>query len=174
MDGYAVLASETPVGEYQVLTAIDLARRASVTGEGKVRKGEVFRINTGQGLPLGTDSVVMVEDTLLVSSMESDQLGGGEEVAIKVLAQVDQGENVRGKGSDVKEGAVVLRKGTAISSLGGEIGTLAFVGRKEVSKDECSREKARNLTALKHSGSLYRSWFIVNQKLRFFLLETSW
>lgn len=119
VDGYAVHASSTPPGDYRVVTLRTLAQRS-------LQPGEIFRINTGQGLPAGADSVVMVEDTELIK--ESD----GEEHTVKVLAQVDVGENVRPKASDVKANAVVLRKGTHVTALGGEIGTLAFLGHKKV------------------------------------------
>ncbi|KAJ9476168.1 Molybdopterin molybdenumtransferase [Pseudozyma hubeiensis] len=118
VDGYAVHAASTPPGEYTVVTLKTLQSRS-------LQPGEIFRINTGQGLPSGTDSVVMVEDTELISSDGAS----GEEVSVKVLAQVDQGENVRAKGSDVRASQLVLPRGTTISALGGEIGTLAFLGR---------------------------------------------
>ncbi|SPO31444.1 related to Gephyrin [Ustilago trichophora] len=121
VDGYAVHATTTPPGEYTVVTLSTLQARPGL------QPGEIFRINTGQGLPAGTDSVVMVEDTELLTSSSS-----GEEVTVKILAQVDVGENVRPRGSDVKADQVVLRKGTTITALGGEIGTLAFLGRSEV------------------------------------------
>lgn len=119
VDGYAVNATRTPAGDYNVVTLTTLQTRG-------LREGWIFRINTGQGLPAGTDAVVMVEDTELLEEYE------GEEVKVKVLAQVDVGENVRDKGSDVVAGQVVLPAGTVISALGGEIGTLAFLGRSEV------------------------------------------
>ncbi|KAE8244778.1 hypothetical protein A4X13_0g6275 [Tilletia indica] len=136
VDGYAVSANETAIGEYKVITASTLARRAreGAAGASMPRHGEVYRINTGQGLPLGTDAVVMVEDTILVEAAlaSSATSPAGEERRIRILAQIDVGENVRPKGSDVSRGTVVLQKGTTLGALGGEIGTLAFVGRKEV------------------------------------------
>lgn len=69
----------------------------------------------------------MVEDTELLTTDDD-----GEEVEIRLLAKVDKGENVRAAGSDVKTGDLVLQKGERILSPGGEIGTLAFVGCKEV------------------------------------------
>ncbi len=86
----------------------------------------IYRINTGGPLPEGTDAVIMVEDTRIAT--ESD----GEEATVMLLADVDTGENVRAPGSDVKAGDLVMRKGDRIISAGGEVGTLAFVGRKEV------------------------------------------
>jgi gephyrin len=78
--------------------------------------------------------VIMVEDTRLVSThKEVDGQEDGEEKEVETLVQIPADENVREIGSDVKIGDLVLQKGGVITSLGGEIGTLAFVGRKEVS-----------------------------------------
>ncbi|KAF8546428.1 hypothetical protein OG21DRAFT_1479679 [Imleria badia] len=79
-------------------------------------------------LPAGTDTVI---DTELVSTVK-DAKGDLEERQVKALVQVPTGENVRLPGSDVRIGDLVLQKDDMITSLGGEIGTLAFVGRKEV------------------------------------------
>lgn len=91
--------------------------------------GSIYRINTGGPLPSGADAVIMVEDTRLVSVYDDQD---GEEMEIETLAQIPAGENVRVSGSDVKENDLVLERGERISSAGGELGTLAFVGRKEV------------------------------------------
>ena len=74
----------------------------------------------------------MVEDTELVSTVKDANGEDLEESQVKTLAQVSKGENVRLPGSDVRTGDLVLQKNDVITSLGGEIGTLAFVGRKEV------------------------------------------
>lgn len=96
--------------------------------------GFIYRINTGGPLPSGTDAVIMVEDTKLVSTFETtDGDLAGEEKEVETLAQVPPGENARAPGSDVRKGDLVLQKGERILSNGGEIGTLAFVGRKKVS-----------------------------------------
>lgn len=93
-----------------------------------IPKSSIYRINTGSPLPLGTNAVVMVEDTELVKTTE----GGDEEVEVKLLVGASEGENVRKTGSDVLKGELVLKSGTLISSSGGEVGTLAFVGQREV------------------------------------------
>lgn len=122
VDGYALNSATTPPGHYRVATlkSLDTLSRC-------LQQDEIFRINTGQGLPQGTDAVVMVEDTELIHAVD------GKELTVQVLAKVEPGENVRQRGSDVKVGQVVLGKGTTISALGGEIGTLAFLGRSSVS-----------------------------------------
>ena len=98
------------------------------TNYSPVPPGSIYRINTGAPLPLGTDSVIMVEDTLVATRQAE-----GEEETVQILAQVDAGENTRNIGSDVKRGEKVLEAGDVVSAVGGELGTLAFVGKRSVS-----------------------------------------
>ncbi|KAL5508173.1 hypothetical protein ACEPAH_5792 [Sanghuangporus vaninii] len=121
MDGYAVRSSDVP-GVYKVLTP------QTHTLSTPLPEGFIYRINTGAPLPAGTDSIVIVEDTQLVSLAPEN-----EEKEVRTLVQTKPGENVRAPGSDVKKGALVLTEGHAISGTGGEIGTLVFVGRNQVS-----------------------------------------
>lgn len=120
VDGYAVRSSD-PIGVYKVLTP-----HTHALGE-SVPPGSIYRINTGAPLPAGTDAVLMVEDTRLHSTDANE-----EESEIEALAQVDPGENTRKPGSDVRKGDLAVEKGTIIHGSGGEIGTLAFVGRQTV------------------------------------------
>lgn len=108
-----------------------------LSGGKPVPDGFIYRINTGSPLPRGTDAVVMVEDTELVltapASGNAVNPGAEEEVEVKLLVSAEPGENVRHPGSDVKKHDMVLEQGTLLTSLGGEIGTLAFVGVTEAS-----------------------------------------
>lgn len=113
-------------GVFKVLTSATLASSTSVPSD------SVYRINTGAPLPPGTNAVIMVEDTRIDSQFTSDEGEEGEEKAVELLAEVDVGENVRKAGSDVRTGDRVLMAGDVLTSLGGELGTLAFVGRKQV------------------------------------------
>ncbi|TCD68488.1 hypothetical protein EIP91_010663 [Steccherinum ochraceum] len=131
VDGYALRASFTP-GIYDVITTHCTELPAS---------NSIYRVNTGGAVPAGADAVIMVEDTRVHSvvshphphSSSSSSTGiQGEEKQVETLAMVDVGENVRQPGSDVRKGDLVLEKGTVLRSAGGEIGTLAFVGRTEV------------------------------------------
>lgn len=108
-----------PPGIYKVVTSFP---------DTPLPSGSVYRINTGAPLPPGMDSCIMVEDTEVVTRDEQ-----GEELEVRLLAQVDKGENVRKEGSDVKEGEKVLEQGDVITPVGGELGTLAFVGQRSVS-----------------------------------------
>ena len=90
-----------------------------------------MRVNTGAPVPYGTNAVIMVEDTRLVSTTEPAE--GAEESKVETLTTVIAGENVRQPGSDVMEGEKVCEIGELLGDKGGELGTLVFVGRKEAS-----------------------------------------
>ncbi|GAA5847005.1 hypothetical protein JCM3766R1_005895 [Sporobolomyces carnicolor] len=117
IDGYAVRSSDDP-GVYKVVTEFPSEPLAA---------GSIMRIATGAPLPPGADACVMVEDTEVVSRDASD-----EEVEVRVLCRVDPGENVRDGGSDVARGDKVLERGQVVTKVGGELGTLAFIGNREV------------------------------------------
>jgi len=119
------LASDPP-GAYKVLTS----RTHALTDV--LPEGSIFRINTGGPLPAGADTVIMVEDTELLSTAEDANGQDAEEKEVKTLVQVPPNDNVREPGSDVHKGDLVLQRGEVLTSLGGEVGTLTFVGRKEV------------------------------------------
>ncbi|KAJ7369083.1 MoaB/Mog domain-containing protein [Mycena albidolilacea] len=125
VDGYAMRSTDPP-GVYKVLTS-QTHRVAN-----PIPTDAVYRINTGGPLPVGLDTVIMVEDTRLMSTFKDADGADEEEKEVECLVQVPAGENVRAPGSDVKKDDLVLQKGDIILSEGGEIGTLAFVGRKEV------------------------------------------
>ena len=121
-DGYAVLAADGP-GLRQVIGA-------SVAGshpeEVLIQPGYCARISTGAPLPPGADSVIMVEDTILISASED----GTEEMQIELMAQVQRGQEIRPIGSDIKEGDIVLERGTVITPS--DVGILAAVGQTKI------------------------------------------
>ncbi|KAL2024041.1 hypothetical protein VTK56DRAFT_276 [Thermocarpiscus australiensis] len=132
VDGYAVVVP--PGGDmrgvYPVVGVSHAAPGKDGEEEGKkLKEGQVARVTTGAPLPPGATSVIMVEDTALVSRMEDRR----EEREVEILAEgVREGENIREVGSDVRKGAVILGKGEQVSAVGGEIGLLAAVGVAEV------------------------------------------
>ncbi|KJX94675.1 molybdenum cofactor biosynthesis protein [Zymoseptoria brevis] len=132
VDGYAIVASDhilvpSTKGVFEV-TGISHAQAGKDMPT--LRSGEVARITTGAPLPPGATAVVMVEDTVIRSKTDD----GTEEKQVEVLTdEIKPGENVREVGSDVKSGAVIMKKGEGITAIGGEFGLLASVGTKEVS-----------------------------------------
>lgn len=136
VDGYAVVAPPDgdmrgvyPVVGVSHATAEGEGERKEREGEEELKEGQITRITTGAPLPRGATSVVMVEDTVLVSRTED----GREEKEVEILAEgVREGDNVREVGSDVRAGDLILAKGEQVSAVGGEIGLLASVGVSEV------------------------------------------
>ncbi len=121
MDGYAVRAEDT-VGADENEPANLKVSGVVCIGEkpqARVAKGEAMEIVTGAPIPEGADAVVMVEDT----QREDDTL--------QVFTAVIAGENVMKKGSDIKEGKVVLKRGHVLGSS--EIGAIAALGLTKVS-----------------------------------------
>lgn len=128
VDGYALCVPEdgpSPMGILQV-ASISHASPGEVPA---LPAGKIARITTGAPLPPGATSVVMVEDTALKSMTED----GLEEKEVEIFTnEIKVGENVREVGSDIPDGETILRQGEKITSLGGELGLLASVGRREV------------------------------------------
>ncbi|KAI0198044.1 molybdenum cofactor synthesis domain-containing protein [Astrocystis sublimbata] len=126
VDGYAVVVPKD--GKMSGVYPVVSISHAS-PGDGKevkeLKEGEIARITTGAPLPPGATSVIMVEDTVLKTMTED----GKEEKEVDILADgVQEGENIRAIGSDIKADDVVLSKGELVSAVGGEIGLLAAVG----------------------------------------------
>ncbi|EGO58986.1 hypothetical protein NEUTE1DRAFT_78587 [Neurospora tetrasperma FGSC 2508] len=141
VDGYAVVVPQD--GNMRgVFPVVSVSHAAPGDGENMptLKEGEIARITTGAPLPPGATSVIMVEDTVLVSTTTSktedaeDGKGVEEEKEVEILAadKVREGENVREVGSDIKQGQLILGKGDQVSAVGGEIGLLAAVGVGEV------------------------------------------
>ncbi|KAI9752841.1 MAG: hypothetical protein M4579_005456 [Chaenotheca gracillima] len=128
VDGYAMVAPESGPSMKGVfpVTSISHAAPGEIPPLGP---GELTRITTGAPLPPGATAVIMVEDTLLRTVSED----GKEEKEVEILTdEVKHGENVREIGSDIKEGATILHKDEEITAVGGELGLLVSVGKKEV------------------------------------------
>ncbi|MFQ2095043.1 molybdopterin molybdotransferase MoeA [Aeromonas veronii] len=111
MDGYAVrlvdLASGTPL----IMAGKAFAGQPY---QGEWPAGHCVRIMTGAPVPLGTDAVVMQEET---------QADGDR---ITFLAQPEPGQNIRRAGSDIGKGACVLPAGTRLTPR--EMPLLASLG----------------------------------------------
>lgn len=128
VDGYAVRAadtfgcSESTPSQLDIIGEILMGESADVT----LREGQCIRISTGGMLPEGADSVVMVEYTDSVF----DPL-------CLIYKAVSPYENVTKKGDDISEGALVLKKGTTLTSR--EVGILAALGISSVSVFERPR-----------------------------------
>jgi molybdenum cofactor synthesis domain-containing protein len=120
VDGYAVKAEDTFGAEENKPATLRVCGAVNVGEQPLVRleKGEAVEIVTGAPIPEGADAVVMVEDT------------EREESELHVFEAVTANENVMRKGSDIKKGELVLKKGQVLGSS--EIGVMAALGLTEV------------------------------------------
>ena len=126
-DGFAVRATDVP-GELHII--------------GEVRAGEIFRdsvsvgkaveIMTGAPLPDGADAVVMLEHT----ERSGDR--------VKVARSLQSGENFNARGSEAKQGNIVLPAGCRLDFA--KIAALAMVGR------ECASVYRRPSVAILPTG----------------------
>lgn len=125
VDGYAVIGRDGP-GIYPVVSV----SHATPGGElPTLQPGQIARITTGAPVPDGATAVVMVEDTKLIKTTED----GKEELEVEILASgMGVDENVRQVGSDISVGTTILKQGTEVTAVGGEIGVVASVGISEV------------------------------------------
>ncbi len=120
VDGYAVKAEDTFGADENQSATLKVSGVASVGEQPRVKlgKGEAVEIVTGAPIPEGADAVVMVEDT------------EREDGELRVFSPVTPGENVMKRGSDIKKGEAVLKKGQVLGSS--EIGVLAALGLTKI------------------------------------------
>ncbi len=161
MDGYALRHSDTKWASNDSPVYLRVIGELRAGGEfsGRVGDGEAVKIMTGAPIPDGADAVIMVENTRWE----------GEKVAI--LQEVEDGENIRRVGEDVKKGMLVIKKGTKLRSA--HAGMLAALGRSVVNvtrrprvailvsgdevvdpDEQISRGKVRNANAYSLSGQV--------------------
>jgi molybdopterin molybdotransferase len=99
MDGYAVVAGACRPGHSQRVVG---EQPAGVDRKLQIAPGEAVRIFTGAPMPAGADAVIMQEDV---------RLEGSE---IFLNAEVEPGEFVRRRGSDLSEGQKIIEAGERI------------------------------------------------------------
>jgi molybdopterin molybdotransferase len=107
MDGYALQVREplAPGSEHAVHGSQAAGDRACVA------IGDACEIMTGARLPDNLNSVVAVENTLLLATHAD-----GAPARIRLLQALDVGQNVRHAGSDVAMGSLVAAPGTRIQA----------------------------------------------------------
>ncbi len=121
VDGFAVKSSDTYGSSESMPSQLNAIGEILMGEEALIplSEGECVRISTGGMLPQGADSVVMVENTDCTF----------EDLCL-VFKAVSPFENVIRKGDDLKEGQLILKKGSLISSK--HIGVLAASGMSHV------------------------------------------
>ena len=120
VDGFAVKAESTfsATEEEPVELRIVGEIPAGSWFEKEIKLGEAADISTGAPIPLGADSVVMVEDTYI----EGD--------TVFILRPVAPGENVMSAGADIMYGETIVKKGTLITHR--EVAVMAATGITKV------------------------------------------
>jgi molybdopterin molybdotransferase len=123
MDGYAVVAGAE--AELEVVGE----SRAGRPAEAPVQPGKAIRISTGGALPEGATAVVPVERTqpLGADAATPSAAGGGAPPGRIRVAASAPGDNIRRAGEDVREGRIVLGRGSQLGPA--ELGVAASVGR---------------------------------------------
>jgi molybdopterin molybdotransferase len=116
MDGYATRAVDVAGAspERKVVLAVIESVAAGQFPERPIGPGQTTRIFTGAPLPAGADTVVRQEDTE----------GAGPD-RVTVVTGRDAGKNVRYRGEDIRNGAVVLAAGTPLGPA--QLGVLASI-----------------------------------------------
>jgi len=120
VDGYAVdhrsvaLASESAPVPLQRRGAVKMGAAAAV----EVTKDTTVYVPTGGHIPQGATTMVMIEDTEEV----------GDEILIK--RSVSKWENIQKKGSDMRQGDLLLKQGEKVTSR--TVGALKAVGIEEI------------------------------------------
>lgn len=99
MDGYAVVAGSCRPGQSQRIVG---EQPAGVDRKLQIAPGEAVRIFTGAPMPAGADAVIMQEDV---------RRDGSE---IFLHTEVEPGEFVRRRGSDLSEGQKIIEAGERI------------------------------------------------------------
>ena len=118
MDGYAVRADDLsePGRELRI---VGESRAGRPLGDLEIDSGEAGRIYTGALVPPGADTVVMVERT---ERRPPDH--------VRIGITPEPGAHIRGRGTDLRAGDVVLEAGAVIDAP--EIAALASVGHTRV------------------------------------------
>ena len=112
MDGFAVRAADTP-GVLPVVARI----AAGVPAPRSLNPGEAMVIATGGVVPEGADAVIQIERVV------------DRDNEVEIRNAVDQGDNVRPRGGDVRAGDAVVARGVRLGAA--QIGALAAAGIAE-------------------------------------------
>jgi len=121
MDGYALRFQDT-IGaspHHPVVLEVIEDIPAGAIPQKSIAAGQSARIMTGAPLPVGADAILKMEDT------------EKEGQKIRIMAEAQSGQDIRRAGEDVREGELVIPRGTSVRPAG--IGMLASLGRSFVS-----------------------------------------
>ena len=120
MDGFAVRAEDTLGASTENPISLKIIGESEIGKPfpGEVNRGEAVRISTGAVIPKGADAVIRIEDC------------EEEDGKVIIFKPVSVGENISFRGEDVKEGEIVLSRGTIIKHF--DIAMLKALGIKRI------------------------------------------
>jgi molybdopterin molybdotransferase len=124
MDGFAIRAADVVNAaaasprSLRVVADIPAGSHPTVL----LTQGEAARIMTGAQLPEGADAVVPVEDT----DFDHREAGTPAPNEVQIFKPAKSGDNARRRGTDIRAGEVVLRRGRALKAQ--DLGLLAMLG----------------------------------------------
>ncbi len=102
MDGYALHASDSGSGaELKIDWIISAGEFIDIA----IKRGHAVKIMTGAPVPAGVDTVIQIE-----------KISEPKPGIVKLQDKIESGKNIAYKGEEIKEGQVVLKKGTEISA----------------------------------------------------------
>jgi molybdopterin molybdotransferase len=117
-DGFGVRAEEWVSGRR--LTVVGQVRAGDAWAGDVLASGEAIEIMTGAAVPAGADAVVMIEHV----EHDADKVWAASGHGLRT------GENIVRRGSEARQGEVLLAAGTAIGAA--EIAVAAACGRAEI------------------------------------------
>lgn len=118
MDGYAVRASDVAQAPVVLPVTDDVAASTRAEPVAAIPDGSAVRIMTGAPVPPGADAVVRIEWT------------NGATDSVQIHRSVPVGRDLREQGSDLRRGAVVLRRGAEFGPA--QLALAAALGMTEV------------------------------------------
>jgi molybdopterin molybdotransferase len=116
MDGYAVRCADVPVPGTQLRVSQRIAAGGVVE---PLQAGSAARIFTGARVPLGADAIVMQEHAMAQADV------------VRIDDVPTAGQWIRRRGEDIREGSVVLARGTRLTPQA--LGLAASVGAATLS-----------------------------------------
>ena len=124
MDGFAVRSEDTSAAHITLRVIADIP--AGSTPTVTLKAGEAARIMTGAQLPTGANAVIPVEDT----DFHNRKAGTSAPETISFEIKIKAGNNVRKRGTDIRAGEIVLKKGQTLKPQ--DLGLLAMLGVSNV------------------------------------------
>jgi len=144
MDGYAIIAEDcfgASEDNPKVLKCIDSIEAGSFSDK-ILKHGECIEISTGAAIPKGADAIAMVEysenldeeETITENDKKEEKTDETPKKShprkVAILKSVPPSQDISKKGSDIKKGETLLKKGDILSSV--KVGVLSAQGFQKV------------------------------------------